>query len=147
MEATTLTAHYPAVPPEKHPHHVIVPRGLPGRTSFAFLIWKPDKEPLMILAIVDFEVAAADRDAALAIVANDVTAAMARPGNLSFRAFTNAGSDTHVGLMHEWKTLDDFQAYLASSDFAAIGQALRPMMTAPPVSRRFRVELIEDKPA
>jgi quinol monooxygenase YgiN len=97
----------------------------------------------MILAIVDFEVAAKDRDAALRVLRQDATRATALPGNLSFRVFTNAGSDTHVGLMHEWDRIDAFNTYLASADFAQVGTVLRPLMTGIPVSRRLVTELFE----
>jgi quinol monooxygenase YgiN len=98
----------------------------------------------MIIAIVDFEVAAADRARALDILKHDAPAARALPGNLGYRAFTDAGSDTHIGIMHEWEKAEHFDGYIASAAFADIGKQLRPLMTAPPVSRRMTVELFEE---
>lgn len=98
----------------------------------------------MILAIIDFQVAASDRPAALRVLAEDGRSAAAMPGNLAFRVYTDAGSDTHVGLMHEWQDIRTFDAYLASPGFAQVGTILRPMMTAPPTSRRLVTEIFEE---
>jgi quinol monooxygenase YgiN len=98
----------------------------------------------MIIAIVDFEVAAGDRATALAVLGHDGPAARALPGNLSYRAFTNADSDSHVGIMHEWEKAEHFEGYMASAAFAEIGRQLRPLMTAPPISRRMTAELFEE---
>jgi quinol monooxygenase YgiN len=97
----------------------------------------------MIIAIVDFHVSAENQAKALDVLASDGIAAAAIPGNLGFRAFTDAGSTTHVGLMHEWADLTAFEAYVASPGFAVVGAALRPMMTAAPTSRRFEATLYE----
>jgi quinol monooxygenase YgiN len=97
----------------------------------------------MIIAIVDFQVSPPDQAMALEILASDGVAATAIPGNLGFRAFTDAGSPTHVGLMHEWTDAAAFEAYLASAGFAEVGAKLRPMMTGAPVSRRFDAVLYE----
>lgn len=98
----------------------------------------------MIIAIVDFDVAPADRDEALAVLREDALLARDLPGNLSYRAFTNVGSNSHVGIMHEWETLEDFTAYTESDTFARIGRKLRPRMTSAPVSRRIRAEVFEE---
>jgi quinol monooxygenase YgiN len=98
----------------------------------------------MIIAIVDFHVAAKDRPSALQILAVDGAAAAALPGNLGFRVFSDAGSDTHVGLMQEWEADAAFKAYLASPGFATAGAALRPMMIGTPLSRRFEAKLYEE---
>lgn len=97
----------------------------------------------MIIAIVDFETAPETQAKALDILLTDVASATNITGNLGFRAFSNAQSDTHVGLMHEWETLADFEAYTASDAFKQIGAQLRPMMTAAPVSRRFEAQPLE----
>ena len=97
----------------------------------------------MIIAIVDFHVAAHNRARALEVLADDGGTAASLPGNLGFRVFTDAGSDSHVGLMHQWASEAAFEGYLASPGFAVVGQALRPMMTEAPVSRRFEASLYE----
>ena len=98
----------------------------------------------MIIAIVDFEVAAQNRAKALNILAKESASAAARPGNLGYRAFTNAGSQTHVGLMHQWDDLPAFTAYIGSPIFAEIGAKLRPMMISPPISQRLNAEVFEE---
>ena len=46
-------------------------------------------------------------------------------------------------MLHEWIDEASFRAYSDSEAMARSGQVLRPMMTAPPVSRRFSAQLIE----
>lgn len=67
----------------------------------------------------------------------------AMKGCLAFVPFLDPTSDTDIGVLHEWASADDFAAYTASADFAAIGCLLRPMMTGAPVSRRFDAELVQ----
>lgn len=97
----------------------------------------------MIMAIVDFDVAPENRTAALDILHSDGAAAAKMRGNKSFRVFTNAGSETHIGLMHEWETMEAFQAYTNSEGFAKVRDGVGPLMTAPPVSKRLKTELVE----
>lgn len=97
----------------------------------------------MIIAIVDFSVAPENQAVALNILAGDGVAATAIKGNLGFRAFTDACSKTHVGLMHEWTDQAAFDAYVASPEFATVGAQLRPLMTGAPTSRRFEATLYE----
>lgn len=101
----------------------------------------------MFIAIVDFEVLAENRQLALEILVKDQKLARQMSGNLSYRAFSNADSETHIGLFHEWSTQSDFDAYCASKLFASIGAALRPMMTSAPSSRRMTAELVEERRA
>jgi quinol monooxygenase YgiN len=98
----------------------------------------------MLIAIVDFEVTKDDRATALAVLLDEVSTVQAIPGCVNFRPFTDPQSQTHVGVLHEWHGDDGFAAYLASPGFAKVGEILRPMMTAPPSSRRYRAELIEN---
>ncbi|WP_421726313.1 putative quinol monooxygenase [Bauldia sp.] len=101
----------------------------------------------MLIAIVDFHVAAEDRQAAIDFLMDEAPAITAMPGNRGHRVVTNAGTDTHVGLIHEWETPDAFAAYLASPVFSRSGETLRPMMTAPPTSRRLVAEPHDDSAA
>jgi quinol monooxygenase YgiN len=98
----------------------------------------------MFIAIVDFSVAPAQRDVALAVLAREAPLARALPGNLNYRAFTNAGDDSHVGIFHEWRTEADFKGYAASPEFGRLGAQLRPMMLSAPISRRFDAVLKEE---
>ena len=96
-----------------------------------------------MIAIVDFHVAPTDQQSALDVLQGDAAAAAQALGCRAFRVFSNAGDAGHVGLMHEWDSAEDLSAYLASDGFAQVGQALRPLMTAPPESRRFNAQLVE----
>lgn len=98
----------------------------------------------MYIAIVDFTVLPQDREQALEILVQDVPAAREMPGNLSFRTFSNTGENGHIGILHEWESEADFNNYITSEHFARIGAQLRPLASAPPVSRRFQAELQEE---
>lgn len=97
----------------------------------------------MYLAIVDFTTSAADRPAAIARLESEQATVRAMPGCVDLRVFASSERDTDVTILHEWEDATAFEAYTASAAFARSGAVLRPMMTAPPVSRRFRAELVE----
>lgn len=97
----------------------------------------------MLIAIVDFHVSPENQEAATDFLTEQGKAIAAMAGNIGHRVVTDAGSETHVGLIHEWQTPEDFTAYMASPDFARSGEVLRPMMTAPPTSRRLLAERFE----
>jgi quinol monooxygenase YgiN len=48
-----------------------------------------------------------------------------------------------LGIVHEWESAEAFARYAASPGFTAVGQVLRPIMVAPPVSKRFDARLLE----
>ena len=96
-----------------------------------------------LLAIVDFSTASADRSTAVAQLERERPIVRSMPGCLGFRVFPSAETDTDITVVHEWTDQSRFADYLASNAFARSGEVLRPLMTAPPSSRRFRVELIE----
>lgn len=97
----------------------------------------------MLIAILDFDVAPADQQAALDQLLAEAPGVRAMPGNIAFRPYADPLLDTRVSLVHEWQSRADFDAYLASEAFARSGTKLRPMMTGAPTSRRFEAELIE----
>lgn len=97
----------------------------------------------MLIAHVHFTVAAADRDAALEILLGEVQSVRAMTGCLAYLPFADPTNDTGLGVLHEWDSHEDFAAYATSPYFANIGQLLRPMMTAAPVSHRFDATPIE----
>lgn len=92
----------------------------------------------MYLALIDFPVT--DRDAAAAILTRDCARARSMPGNLDYRALTDAEDDTRILILHRWTDKAGFDAYLASDLFAQMGGDLRALMSAPPVSLRMRAE-------
>jgi quinol monooxygenase YgiN len=97
----------------------------------------------MLIAIVDFETAPKDKDAALDQLLREAAEVRAMPGNLAFRAFADPLIDTRVTVIHEWQDRAAFDGYLASPAFARSGHVLRPMMTGKPLSRRFEVAALD----
>ena len=96
----------------------------------------------MLIAILDLRTDPADRPAALAQLRNESDEIRAMPGNLDFRVYAADDEET-VAVIHEWADQDAFAAYLASDAFARSGAAIRPLVTSPPMSRRFVAELVE----
>ena len=97
----------------------------------------------MIIAIVDFDTAAADRAAALAQLDSVREEVRAMPGNVAYRVYASREDETRVTIIHEWEDAESFAGYQKSDSFARSGKVIRPMMTGSPVSRRFRAELLE----
>lgn len=97
----------------------------------------------MLIAHVMFHVAATDRAAALQTLLDECDAVRAMAGCIAFIPFVDPTNDTELGVLHEWDSAEAFADYTASEEFAKVGQALRPIMTAPPVSKRFDASLIE----
>ncbi|GAB4051202.1 putative quinol monooxygenase [Catellatospora paridis] len=97
----------------------------------------------MLIAILDFRTAAADRDAALAQLDGESAGVRAMAGNVAFRVYASRADESTITVVHEWADEESFARYLASEAFARSGEVIRPMMTAPPVSRRFHAELLE----
>ena len=92
----------------------------------------------MYLALVDFPVT--DPQAATAILARDCAHARAMPGNLDYRALTDAESPDRVLILHRWTDKPAFDAYANSDLFKTMGGELRALMSGAPVSLRFRCE-------
>jgi quinol monooxygenase YgiN len=97
----------------------------------------------MLIAILDFDTAAADRPAALAQLDSELDQVRAMPGNLAFRVYASRENDTRVTVIHEWDDEASFAGYVQSDCFTRSGQVLRPLITGAPVSRRFHADLLE----
>jgi quinol monooxygenase YgiN len=97
----------------------------------------------MLIAVLDLHTRASDRAAALAQLDRERDAIRAMPGNLDFRVYAARDSDEDVSVIHEWADESSFAAYLASEAFARSNAVIRPLMSAPPVSRRFHASLLE----
>ncbi|MEV1239432.1 antibiotic biosynthesis monooxygenase [Nonomuraea sp. NPDC049750] len=97
----------------------------------------------MIIAIVDFDTAAADRATALAQLDSEREEVRAMPGNVAYRVYASREDETRVTIIHEWEDAESFAGYQKSDSFARSGKMIRPMMTGSPVSRRFHAELVE----
>jgi quinol monooxygenase YgiN len=102
-----------------------------------------DQGDLVFIAILDFSTTAADRPAALAQLDSERDEIHAMPGNIAFRVFASREEGTDITVIHEWDDEASFADYVGSESFARSGEVLRPLMTATPVSRRFRAELLE----
>ncbi|WP_435769073.1 putative quinol monooxygenase [Nocardioides sp. SYSU DS0651] len=97
----------------------------------------------MLIAIVDLRTTPADRPAALAQLDAERDGIRAMPGNVDFRVLVDRTDDQSVTVVHEWADQPSFATYLASAEFERSNVVLRPLLTAPPVSRRFRAQLLE----
>jgi len=97
----------------------------------------------VFIAILDFSTSVSDRPAALAQLDGERDEVRAMPGNLAFRVYASREDESRVTVVHEWADETSFAGYVASSSFARSGAVLRPLMAGPPVSRRFRAELLE----
>jgi len=97
----------------------------------------------MFIAILDFSTTPDDRDRALAQLERERPGVRAMQGNLAFRVYASREDDRTVTVVHEWTDQASFAAYLGSEAFARSNDVLRPLVTDDPVSRRFRVDLVE----
>jgi quinol monooxygenase YgiN len=97
----------------------------------------------MFIAILDFRTEAAERPAALAHLEAERDQIRAMPGNGAFRVYASREDHHGVTVVHEWDDEPSLRGYLESDSFARLGTAIRPLMTSPPVSRRFRADLLE----
>ena len=97
----------------------------------------------MLIAVLDLRTTAADRAAALAQLDSERDEIRAMPGNLDFRVYAARDDEGAVTVIHEWADESSFAAYLSSDAFARSGAVIRPLVTEPPVSRRFRAALLE----
>jgi quinol monooxygenase YgiN len=97
----------------------------------------------MLIAVLDLRTTAADRAVALAQLDSERDEIRAMPGNLDFRVYADRDNEEGIAVIHEWADEPSFAAYLSSEAFARSGAVLRPMVTQPPVSRRFSAALLE----
>lgn len=97
----------------------------------------------MLIAHVRFQVAENERERALVTLMAEAATVRALAGCLTFQPFADPLDPAAVGVMHEWRDRECFAAYTASPGFAAMGAVLRPMMTSPPISRRFDARLMD----
>lgn len=103
----------------------------------------PDQPPPTFIAILDLRTAPGDRPIVISQLESERPVVRAMPGCIDFRVYASSEADTDVTVVHEWIDAVSFGAYLQSDAFERSGFRLRPLLTAPPVSRRFRAELVE----
>lgn len=97
----------------------------------------------MFIAILDLCADPHDRAATRAQLVSEQAAIRAMAGCIDFRVFESLEDDRRLTVLHEWRDDASFSAYLASDGFARSGDVVRPLLTEPPVSRRFHAELAE----
>ena len=97
----------------------------------------------MLIAVLDLRTTKADRPVALAQLDGEKDEIRAMPGNLDFRVYAARDDEEAVAVVHEWVDEPTFAGYLSSAAFARSGSVLRPLLISPPVSRRFRADLVE----
>ena len=97
----------------------------------------------MLIAVLDLRTSPTDRPIALAQLDGERDEIRGMPGNLDFRVYAARHDPEAVTVIHEWTDESSFAGYLSSEAFARSGAVLRPLVTAPPVSRRFRAALLE----
>ena len=97
----------------------------------------------MLIALLDLRTTKADRPLALAQLDSEKDEIRAMPGNLDFRVYAARDDEEAVVVIHEWADESSFAGYLSSDAFTRSGAVLGPMVTAAPVSRRFRAALLE----
>lgn len=91
----------------------------------------------MLIAHVTFRTLPNDRAEALSALLDQVAEVRAMPGCVKYIPAEDASDPCGLIVVQAWESADRFDAYLASPPFARLGQSLRPLMTAPPVSQRF----------
>ncbi len=97
----------------------------------------------MFIAHVLFSVSPESRPVALETLVKEVEAVRAMPGCVTYIPFLDPTDDQGVGVMQEWQSAEAFGGYTGSDIFAEILGVLRPLLVAPPVSKRFDAKLID----
>ena len=97
----------------------------------------------MLIAVLDLYTNPSDRALVLTQLDGERDEIRAMSGNLDFRVYAARDDQRAVTVLHEWADESSFAAYLASEAFARSGAVIRPMLSRPSVSRRFRAALLE----
>lgn len=97
----------------------------------------------VFITILDLRTTPTDRAAAHELLASGRPDVRAMPGCIDYRVFPAPHDDAALTVLHEWADEASFTAYLGSAVFARSGAAVRPLLTEPPISRRFRADLVE----
>ncbi len=92
----------------------------------------------MLIAHVRFPVAAAHRQAVCDALKTDLETVRAMPGCVAVYPFLDLADEATLGVVHEWESETDFDAYTRSEVFRSLGLKIRPLMAGKPESRRFR---------
>lgn len=97
----------------------------------------------MFIAILDLCTTADDRPVARAQLLAERPAVRAMPGCIDVRVLEAPDDDRRLTVLHEWEDRASFDAYTRSDEFARSGDVIFPLVTEPPVSRRFDAQLAD----
>src|SRR5579859_6100393 len=97
----------------------------------------------MRIAHAFLAVAPDQREKALDVMTSQAAAVRQMHGCLAFVPFSDASDPGRLGVIHEWESGADFDAYLASPAYATISAVVRPMMIGKPDGRRFDANLLQ----
>lgn len=97
----------------------------------------------MFIAILDLRTAEADRPAVQGRLEAEQPSIQSMPGCVDMRVFPSPRHGTELTVLHEWEDEASFQIYLTSESFQRSGELIRPLLSEPPISRRFTAELVE----
>lgn len=100
----------------------------------------------MFIAHVTFRVTPDKKAAIRDVLTAGAGAVESMEGCIRFVPFEDLAVDGGFGILHEWESEADFSNYLASEAFSTLGQAIRPVAIAPPVSKRFSAVSAEAVP-
>ncbi|MEO0665315.1 MAG: antibiotic biosynthesis monooxygenase [Pseudomonadota bacterium] len=82
--------------------------------------------------LITVEAPLSDIDAGLAHVEAQAGVVRAMDGCTHYAPYARG---SHLAIVQEWESLAAFDAYRASPAFATLGAQLKPLMTAPPVTK------------
>ena len=82
--------------------------------------------------LITVEAPLSDIDAGLASVDAQADIVRAMDGCVHYAPYARG---SHLAIVQEWESLAAFDAYRASPTFATLGAQLKPLMTAPPVTK------------
>ena len=88
----------------------------------------------MKLIVVEATFPAADRETAIALFSERADAVRAMDGCEGYAIHRSVEDEGGVAIVQRWHSMERFDAYRASDTFATLGQGLRPMMTAAPIT-------------
>ncbi|WP_342077948.1 antibiotic biosynthesis monooxygenase [Yoonia sp. SS1-5] len=89
---------------------------------------------------VEATCAPADLEQAIALVAAQMPAIRAMPGCDHYTLYRDP-TEPILAMIQRWDSLAAFDDYRASEAFMVLGQGLRPLMTAPPVTTIAEIDM------
>ena len=97
----------------------------------------------MFIAHVILSVHEADRPLVINRLSNDAGTVLTMEGCLAFTPFVHPTDPHEVGILHEWRSAEDFAKYISSDTFTRFQKDVLSLAVTKPISRRFHATLIE----